>query len=303
MKRGSSQRTGSRFGFSRASPADQAETAWSFQLPRPDFVAGSYAGRTFLHPANHLGEDSAHLHHDPVHAIANGIVRLSGRATGYGRVVVIEHRLPDGSHVTSIYGHLCGHTGYPLIPKGSSVAGGEVIGYIGDVDENGDGREHLHLGIRKGAYDGNYCGYARQPQCTARHYESPTQFIERRAGRMEFVAGLTLSNATPLVLGTASFDATVRNDFHYGGKFEFRIRFETGSGTPFVSLVVSRRLAPGAQGELAFQQDFAQPGQHLAVLEMKAPGTSTWSAVEPSAAEVNPRAFTVASGGGVASKA
>jgi murein DD-endopeptidase MepM/ murein hydrolase activator NlpD len=159
------------------------ETARSFQLPRADFVAGSYAGRSFLSPGNHLGEDSAHPHYEPVHAIANGIVRDSGTATGYGRVVVVEHKLPDGTYVTSISGHLCGHSGYPLKAAGSVVKKGEVIGYIGSDAENGDGREHLHLGIRKGAYDGSICGYSRAPHCLPESYHPPTEFINQRKAR------------------------------------------------------------------------------------------------------------------------
>ena len=249
-------------------------------------------------PANHLGEDSAHRHHDPIHAIANGIVRYSGKATGYGRVVVVEHQLPDGVRLCSIYGHLCGHAGYPLTPKGSTVVAGEVVGYIGDAYENGDGREHLHLGIRRGAYDGVFCGYLRRPECTPRHYEHPTPFIERRSGSLTLVAGPLPAAAQPAVGERTSFEATVQNGFHYGGKFELRLRFQPASGEPFFSPEETKRLAPGRQAPLTFTQEFERPGRFAAVLEMRAPGTSAWLEVESSGAAGKPCNVTVATGKG-----
>lgn len=43
-----------------------------------------------------------------------------------------------------------------MIAKDTVVSKGQLIGYIGYDDENGDGGPHLHLGIRIGAYDVNH---------------------------------------------------------------------------------------------------------------------------------------------------
>lgn len=261
--------------FSRPSP----ETAWSFAFPRPDFAAGSYQGRTFLSPSNHLGEDSHHDHHDSVHAIAAGVVRESCRADGYGRVVVVEHRLPDGSHVCSIYGHLCGHPGFPLVRDGALVKKGEVVGYIGDRYENGDGLEHLHLGIRKGSYDGYFCGYARSPHCTPKHYLPPTEFIRARSGEMRLASRI---ESFPMIPGSRdlAFKATVANGFFYGGDFEFRLRVLAGETVRFTSAAQKRKLAPGASVSLLFPTALPDARTPQAVIEARAPGTETWRAVE-----------------------
>lgn len=257
--------------FSRPTP----ETAWSFALPRPDFVAGSYQRRTFLFPSNHLGEDSEHAHHDPVHAVADGVVREACTATGYGRVVVVEHRLPDGSNVCSIYGHLCGHRGYPLIRDGSLVKKGDVVGYIGDRYENGDGLEHLHLGIRKGSYDGYFCGYAREPYCTPKHYHPPTRFIEARSGVPRLVSRI---ESFPTVPGSRdlTFKASVVNGFFYGGEFEFRLQVPSR----FTSEIQKRKLAPGASASLLFPSNLPDARTPPAVVELRAPGTEGWCAVD-----------------------
>ncbi|MCA9547336.1 MAG: peptidoglycan DD-metalloendopeptidase family protein, partial [Myxococcales bacterium] len=150
-----------------------------FALPMGDFVAGSYAGRTFW-VRNHLGEDHAAPAGTPVRAIANGRIisgGISGAHCNYGMVVVIEHELapglhaPDGvSHVVSTYGHLSNRDG--LQPRLDGVVQrGDIIGYVGhsggsallarcnNDDENGDGAEHLHLGLRLGRHPGSWVYY------------------------------------------------------------------------------------------------------------------------------------------------
>jgi Peptidase family M23 len=257
--------------FSRSA----SEAAWSFALPRPDFVAGSYEGRTFLNPSNHLGEDSRHVHHDTVHAIADGVVREAGDATGYGHVVVVEHLLPDGSRVCSIYGHLCGHWGYPLIRSGSQVKKGDVVGYIGDRFENGDGMEHLHLGLRKGRYDGYFCGYARKPHCTPKKYHPPTAFIQARSGEMRLVSKIESFPMNPAF----GFKAIVKNGFFYGGTFQLRLRLLAGNSEIFTSEAQNLVLLPGASASLLFTAPSTGAKSPRAEIELLAPGTASWCRV------------------------
>lgn len=274
-------------------PARSQDIAWTFQPPRANFVAASYAGRDFLDPWNHLGEDSAHLHHDPVHAIAAGIVRYANYASGYGRVVAIEHLLPDGRRVTSIYGHLCSHAGYPLVEDGASVQAGDRVGFVGDDAENGDGREHIHLGIRTGAYDGYFCGYAREPECPPSRYHRPSEFIAERSGRMRLISGLDLNKAAPKPKGPATFTSEVRNDWHDGGAFEFRLRLRRGDAPPTYSAVQVKRLKPGESDRVEFLEILGEAGSYEAALEIRPPGVEAWSEVAPQAPALNPRTFAV----------
>ena len=67
--------------------------------------------------------------------------------TGWGNLLVIEHRLADGSYVTSVYGHLAKR----LVSVGDIVQAGQVIGMVGRKGiENGGYNPHLHFGIREG---------------------------------------------------------------------------------------------------------------------------------------------------------
>jgi hypothetical protein len=260
----------------RSEPAGP-EPAWSFAFPRPDFAPGSYQGRTFLNPSNHLGEDSEHRHHDSVHAIADGLVVESCGANGYGRVVVVEHLLPDGSSVCSIYGHLCSHPGYSTVRDGSRVKQGEIMGYVGDRFENGDGLEHLHLGLRKGRYDGYFCGYARTPHCTPKHYYRPSEFIRARSGTMQLQSKIeTFSRPGEREL---TFKAGVTNGFFYGGAFEFRLRVLAGEAARFTSEIQTRKLAPSDSASLQFPSPLTNARAARAELELRAPGTTEWRPV------------------------
>jgi murein DD-endopeptidase MepM/ murein hydrolase activator NlpD len=60
-----------------------------------------------------------------VKATADGIVELAGREGGYGNVVVLRH----SRGITTLYGHLNGFAGG--IKRGTRVAQGDVIGYVG----------------------------------------------------------------------------------------------------------------------------------------------------------------------------
>lgn len=69
-------------------------------------------------------------------------------ALGWGNVIAIEHRLLDGSYVTSIYGHLGSAR---RVSVGDVVQAGQMIGVVGKSGpENGGFKPHLHFGLRAG---------------------------------------------------------------------------------------------------------------------------------------------------------
>ena len=144
-------------------------TMSSIQDPRRDReVLETYNGRVFLTAGNHLGWDIELAEGTPVYPLGCGIVRVARSAQGYGTlVVVIEHRLdrlirlPNGNgeyvfvdRFLSIYGHLrptseFGGRGIAhALHVGDLVAPSTLIGYVENGQYNGDGAEHLHLGVR-----------------------------------------------------------------------------------------------------------------------------------------------------------
>ncbi len=128
----------------------------------------TYRGRRFLAEGNHLGWDIMLPQGAAVFPIGCGVVRAARAAQGYGTlVVVIEHRLSHrmtfinglGRPVTtdsllSIYGHVRptrdanGRGPRASLSVGMTVDEHTVLGYIEEDALNGDGAEHLHLGMR-----------------------------------------------------------------------------------------------------------------------------------------------------------
>ena len=89
----------------------------------------------------HKAVDVAGEEGTPVKAVADGVVRFAGWSDmGYGYLVVIDH----GSYQT-LYGHLQ-HA--PSVSTGQSVAGGTVVGLLGNTGFSTG--PHLHFEIRLG---------------------------------------------------------------------------------------------------------------------------------------------------------
>ena len=98
----------------------------------------------------HLGEDIVVSKEEPVRAVANGEVKFVGTVSGYGYVVITEHKLPDESFVCFLYGHLREDD----LTQKKLVIKGEVIGYLSDDAQENGGYSfvHIHQGVRKGKY-------------------------------------------------------------------------------------------------------------------------------------------------------
>jgi murein DD-endopeptidase MepM/ murein hydrolase activator NlpD len=73
----------------------------------------------------HRGIDYAAPIGTRVLAASDGTIEFAGQQSGYGNVVVVEHR--DG--VSTLYAHLSGFA--PDLQKGRRVEQGELIGYVG----------------------------------------------------------------------------------------------------------------------------------------------------------------------------
>jgi murein DD-endopeptidase MepM/ murein hydrolase activator NlpD len=97
----------------------------------------------------HAAEDYHLPPGSPVYAMADGVISFSGPKGGYGWLVIIDH--PE-ANIYSLYGHLS-PSRWSIEP--GPVERGDLIGYLGDPDENGGTpeeplRPHLHFAIRAG---------------------------------------------------------------------------------------------------------------------------------------------------------
>lgn len=133
--------------------------AWRFPVGNPrDFALPGPAGEPAYRLNRNVGApDRGHPHQGAdiacghgggmVRAAAGGVVLLADRAgwnSGYGRRVVLGHRLPDGLEAYTVYAHLA--PGSVRVRAGQRVGAGAVLGRVGQ-----SGRAttpHLHFEIR-----------------------------------------------------------------------------------------------------------------------------------------------------------
>lgn len=94
----------------------------------------------------HSGLDIAGDRSTPVHATADGTVRLSEWQPGYGRLIILEH----GYGYRTYYGHLS----KTLVKNGDKVQRGQLIGLMGSTGTSTG--THLH-------YEVQYCGSPTNP--------------------------------------------------------------------------------------------------------------------------------------------
>ncbi len=131
----------------------------------------------------HMGIDSGFelSDEDGVYAAGAGTVVEVEERTSFGLVVLIEHRLSNGKRIVSLYGHL--NPADQPVAVGDVVEAGDRIGSLGVTAVNGGWALHLHFGIHKSEYTGEwvYYGHVSDP-ATADEWYDPEVFIPKRFG-------------------------------------------------------------------------------------------------------------------------
>jgi len=94
----------------------------------------------------HIGVDVGGPVGTPVCSVADGVVHSAGYNSAdldYGHVVVVEHEWNE-RRVWALYGHLSSESTASKRP-GDAIARGDVLGWMGDKDENGGWPTHVHF--------------------------------------------------------------------------------------------------------------------------------------------------------------
>lgn len=146
---------------------------FDFPIGKPN-ASGYVNVQGFKSSRGHLGEDwnnaSREDMGDPVFAASNGVVSYADYAgSGWGNVLIIAHRLPNGQFIETLYGHLEKMRAF----QGMKITRGENIGTIGDAD--GAYWPHLHFEIRNDINLSVGPGYSRNTN----GYLDPTRFINQ----------------------------------------------------------------------------------------------------------------------------
>jgi len=167
----------------------------------------------------HAAEDYHLPAGSPVYAFADGEISFSGPMGGYGWLIIIDH---PQANIYSLYGHLSPSRWY--LESGTVVEKGDLIGYLGDPDENGGSKKnplvtHLHFGIRFGQradYTGfgewrwmagwikpcpSEVGWLRPSEIITGQETPPGGFPEPKAGLIEIWKGELILTGIYLIVG------------------------------------------------------------------------------------------------------
>lgn len=147
---------------------------FDFPVGKPD-GSGYYNAQGFG-KNNHLGDDwngsgggNSDLG-DSIFSTANGYVKFAEDVQGgWGNVIRILHKLPDGTFVESLYAH-CDEI---KVKQGDWLKRGDLIGTIGTA--NGIYYAHLHFEIRTDVSLGIGAGYSSDQT----GYIDPSEFIRK----------------------------------------------------------------------------------------------------------------------------
>ncbi|RKX24102.1 MAG: hypothetical protein DRP45_08960, partial [Candidatus Zixiibacteriota bacterium] len=203
--------------------------SFDFGLPNPRFDN-----------KKHLGEDVLRAAGTPVYAAANGRVRDNTEHTDYGHVVVIEHTLPDGAKVCTVYGHLRQEG---IITNNTDVSKGQVIGYLGTWEQNGHYSPHIHFGVRSGAFTWwVYYGYDIGGQL--QYWYDPSDFVNSHQGGGSTCPAPNLTSPADGYTSPGAVTFVWTHPNNCTGQNGFLLRVGTSPGG---SDVVSDHFSPGLQ--------------------------------------------------------
>ena len=92
-------------------------------------------------PRHHRGYDLPGTFGDPIGVAADGVVRMTGWAKGWGQFVAVDHA--DG--YTTIYAHLATRTKFKA---GQAVTRGTTVGTMGNSGDTKGKGTHLHFEVK-----------------------------------------------------------------------------------------------------------------------------------------------------------
>ena len=171
--------------FVRLTPLEMATLplATRFDMPMgSEHGALTYNARAFR-VERHLGDDLNGIGGgnsdlgDAVYAAGAGRVVYAGSpGPGWGKMILIAHRLPDSDELGPVVQTMYAHLDTIQVLAGQKVQRGDKIGTVGTAE--GTYLAHLHFEVRLGPYVNPGQGYADTPL----NRVAPEQFIRVHQG-------------------------------------------------------------------------------------------------------------------------
>ncbi len=186
-------------GDPRVAPTTAEDSPNGYQIEEafnnscdPSLHQGLSSGGTYF--CGHTGVDlfNKGSADDMIHATANGLVAEAGYVGAMGEMVRLQHLLPDGTYVYSLYQHMV--MGSLRVARGDVVTMGQPLGRVGDTGFAIGA--HLHFAITTVNQDG--VGYTFGDPTLLATYRDPLAYVAAHSASGPAVGGPTAA-ATPPV--------------------------------------------------------------------------------------------------------
>ncbi len=171
--------------FVRLTPREVSALPLAVRFDMPmgsEHGAFTYNARPFR-IERHLGDDLNGIGGgdsdlgDAVYAAGSGQVVYAGSpGPGWGKMILIAHRLPEGDEVGPVVQTMYAHLETIRVSAGQNVQRGDEVGSVGTAE--GAYLAHLHFEVRVGPYVNPGQGYADTPL----NRVAPEQFIRAHRG-------------------------------------------------------------------------------------------------------------------------
>jgi uncharacterized protein YgiM (DUF1202 family) len=192
-------------GDPRVAPTTAADNPNGYQIEEtfnnscdPSLQQGlSSGGRYFC---GHTGVDlfNKGSADDTVHATANGLVAEAGYVGAMGEMVRLQHLLPDGTYIYSLYQHMA--MGSLRVARGDVVTMGQPLGRVGDTGFAIGA--HLHFTITTANQDG--VAYTFGDPTLLATYRDPVAYVAAHSTSGLAAGGPTASATTPVPAPTTT---------------------------------------------------------------------------------------------------
>jgi murein DD-endopeptidase MepM/ murein hydrolase activator NlpD/uncharacterized protein YgiM (DUF1202 family) len=158
----------------------------------PSLQQGLSSGGTYF--CGHTGVDlfNKGSADDMVHATANGLVAEAGYVGAMGEMVRLQHLLPDGTYIYSLYQHMAMDS--LRVTRGDVVTMGQPLGRVGDTGFAIGA--HLHFAITTVNQDG--VGYTFGDSMLLATYRDPLAYVAAHTASGPAVGGPTTAATTPV---------------------------------------------------------------------------------------------------------
>jgi len=167
----------------------------------PSLQQGLSSGGTYF--CGHTGVDlfNKGSTDDMVHATANGLVVEAGYVGAMGEMVRLQHLLPDGTYIYSLYQHMA--LGSLRVVRGDVVTMGQPLGRVGDTGFAIGA--HLHFAITTVNQDG--VGYTFGDPTLLATYRDPLAYVAAHRASGPAAGGPTAAATTPVSSPTMTVPA------------------------------------------------------------------------------------------------